>query len=57
MNTTVDALKNIYIQLGGDADDVVNISTIPEMLDAIREIFGSHVGAISVIEEKLNINS
>lgn len=35
MDTTVDALKNLYVALGGDADDVENIVIIPDMINAI----------------------
>ncbi len=35
MNTTVDALKALYTALGGSADDVANINTIPDMIAKI----------------------
>ena len=38
MNTTVEALKALYVALGGDADDVANISIIPDMINAIAEV-------------------
>lgn len=38
MNTTVDALKTLYVALGGDADDVKNISLIPDMITAIATV-------------------
>lgn len=34
-NLNVEGLKEIYVALGGSADDVAGISTIPEMLTAI----------------------
>lgn len=37
----VDALKTLYTALGGSADDVANITTIPDMINAIA----SHVAA------------
>lgn len=35
MDTTVDALKNLYVALGGTASDVANITLIPDMVNAI----------------------
>lgn len=35
MDTTVVALQNLYVALGGDADDVANITIIPDMINAI----------------------
>lgn len=32
---TISALQALYAALGGDADDVANINTIPEMISAI----------------------
>lgn len=38
MDSTVKALKNLYAALGGNADDVANISRIPDMIDAIATV-------------------
>jgi hypothetical protein len=38
MNTTVEALKALYVALGGTAADVANITLIPDMINAIAEI-------------------
>lgn len=35
MGDTIQALRAIYVALGGDADDVANIVYIPDMLNAI----------------------
>lgn len=35
MDTTVDALKNLYEALGGTSADVQNITLIPDMINAI----------------------
>ena len=38
MNTTVDALKTLYVALGGNADAVKNITLIPDMITAIATV-------------------
>lgn len=35
MDTTIVALRNLYVAFGGSADDVANITTIAEMINAI----------------------
>ena len=41
MDNTIIALKNLYVALGGDADDVVNIVIIPDMINAIAALITS----------------
>lgn len=41
--TTIDALKNLYVELGGNLKDVENINVIPKMIDALSEIAGSTI--------------
>lgn len=38
MIKTVDALKTLYVALGGDASDVANITLIPDMITAIATV-------------------
>lgn len=38
MGANVNGLKAIYVALGGDIDDVANISTIDGMLNAIATV-------------------
>lgn len=38
MNTTVQALQNLYVALGGELADVENIVLIPDMINAIAEL-------------------
>ena len=38
MNQTVEALKALYVALGGDADDVAAIDLIPDMIFAIATV-------------------
>lgn len=35
MDTTVKALQNLYVALGGEAADVADITLIPDMINAI----------------------
>ena len=41
MNQTVDALKALYVALGGNAADVANITLIPDMVNAIAALVQS----------------
>lgn len=50
MDTTVDALKNLYVALGGSADDVVNIVLIPDMINAITTVAASVKTAATTAE-------
>jgi uncharacterized protein (DUF2345 family) len=34
-STTVDALKNLYVALGGTASDVADLNVIPDVINAI----------------------
>ena len=45
MGLTVDALKAIYVALGGKAADVVNITLIPDMLYKIAEVAATATAA------------
>lgn len=38
MDTTVQALKNLYVALGGEAADVADITLIPDMINAIAQL-------------------
>lgn len=35
MDTTIIALRNLYVALGGTAADVANLSLIPDLINAI----------------------
>lgn len=43
MIKTVDALKTLYVALGGDASDVANISLIPDMIIAIAPVIAAAI--------------
>lgn len=38
MELTVDALKNLYVALGGTLSDVADITLIPDMINAIATV-------------------
>lgn len=38
MDTTIQALQNLYVEMGGNADDVENITTIPDMINAVKSM-------------------
>lgn len=35
MDTTIDALKKLYVALGGNATTVANVTLIPDMINAL----------------------
>ena len=45
MNTTVDALKALYVALGGTASDVADVVLIPDMIDAIATVAATATAA------------
>lgn len=49
MDNTIQALTNLYTALGGDADDVADISIIPDMINAITTLVSS--GATAELPE------
>lgn len=38
MDNNITALQGLYVALGGDISDVENITTIPEMINAIATV-------------------
>ena len=38
MDNTLDALRNLYVALGGDADNVAELVTIPKLINAIAAL-------------------
>lgn len=45
MDTTVDALKALYVALGGTAADVANVTLIPDMINAIATVAATATAA------------
>lgn len=53
--TNVDALKALYVALGGDAAEVANATTIVEVLNAIAAKYGSTKVATQNADAIMNI--
>lgn len=45
MDTTIQALQNLYVSKGGTLSDVADLVTIPDMINAIAELPASGGGA------------
>lgn len=43
--TTVSALKNLYVKLGGNLSDVAEINTVAEMIEAVKTVAGEGGGS------------
>lgn len=46
MDTNVDALKTLYVTLGGNASVVADLVTIPDMINAIAAQIASGGGSV-----------
>lgn len=46
MDNIIKALQNLYVALGGDADDVADISLTPDMINAIATVSATALGAV-----------
>ena len=52
MNTTIEALQNLYTVLGGTASEVAEITTIPDMINAIAGLSSVKAsGTLSINED------
>ena len=38
MDNTLDALRKLYVALGGDADDVADLVIIPDLINAVASL-------------------
>lgn len=59
MNTTVEALQDLYVAKGGNLEDVENLTTIPGMIEAITELCeeeGTAVTSEDINEIIANVN-
>ena len=50
MDNTIDALRNLYVALGGDAEDVADLVIIPDLINAIATQAASIVTAANTKE-------
>ena len=41
MERTITALRNLYVALGGDLDDVANLVFIPDLINAIADLIST----------------
>lgn len=51
MLTNVDALKGLYVALGGELTDVANITTTPEMLAKISVVAGAGASELPAVKK------
>lgn len=50
MDNTLDALRNLYVALGGTATDVANLVIIPDLINAIATQAATVVAAANAKE-------
>ena len=51
MDTTIVALKNLYVALGGSAADVADVVIIPDMINAIATVAGAVKTAVTASDD------
>lgn len=51
MDTNVQALKNLYVALGGDASDVENLTTSSEVITAMESVAASAASELPVVKK------
>ena len=51
MLTNVDALKGLYVALGGDVADVADLTTTPELLEKISVVAGAGASELPVVKK------
>ena len=51
MLTNVDALKGLYVALGGDVADVANLTTTPELLEKISVVAGAGASELPAVKK------
>lgn len=49
MRSTVDALKALYVALGGDADDVAALTLIPDIINLIAALVTASGGVLPAV--------
>jgi hypothetical protein len=48
MKTTVEALKELFVKMKGDAAQVENVNTIPDMIEALTSVAESGSGGSTI---------
>lgn len=56
MDNTLDALRGLYVALGGDADAVANLVIIPDLINAISTQVATVVGTKELPEVSASDN-
>lgn len=51
MLTNVDALKGLYVALGGELSDVANLTTTPELLAKISVVAGAGASELPAVKK------
>lgn len=54
MRQTVTALKALYVALGGDADDVAELTLIPDIINAIATVVSKTGGLLPAVDAEDN---
>ena len=54
MDNTIDALKALYVALGGTASDVADLVIIPDLIKAIATVAGSVATSAAAAELPAN---
>ena len=57
MVSTVEALHELYVSKGGSLEDVINITTIPDMIQALSGVEPDGMRPINFSEINTIINS
>lgn len=53
MDTNIDALKNLYVALGGNIEDVEGVNTTPDMINAIATVAAGISGGANIPDDRL----
>ncbi len=51
VDTNITALKNLYVALGGSADDVAELNTIPELINKISIVAGAGASELPAVKK------
>lgn len=54
MDNNITALQGLYVALGGDADDVADVNTIPDMINAIATVVPASTALLPTVTAENN---